>query len=106
MSSQLTWFEMRSVCGFGRFPVSLARTPMIQALAARKRFGQPEAPNSNLVRMWTGAAAASSRPRRPMRMPARSGEPFGLAVAVESDAVQLHPVIDEAKPELLGDPLL
>jgi hypothetical protein len=29
-----------------------------------------------------------------------------LAVAVESDAVQLHPVIDEAEAELLGNPPL
>src|SRR5438309_4719070 len=31
---------------------------------------------------------------------------WGLAIAVEGDAVQLHPMVDEAKPELLGDPLL
>ena len=41
-----------------------------------------------------------------MRTPARMGEPFGLAVAVECDAVKLHAVIDEAEAELLGDALL
>src|SRR5689334_19744789 len=30
----------------------------------------------------------------------------GSAIAVERDAVELHPVIDEAEAELLGDPFL
>lgn len=39
-----------------------------------------------------------------MRAAAMMREP--LPVAVEGDAVQLHSVVDEAEPQLLGDPLL
>src|SRR6476646_1563141 len=36
----------------------------------------------------------------------RSRARCGLAIAIEGDAVELHPVIDEAVAELFGDALL
>jgi len=33
-------------------------------------------------------------------------DPPALAIAVEGDAVELHSMVDEAKAELFGDPLL
>jgi len=39
-------------------------------------------------------------------MAARSLEGGGLPVAIERDAVQLHPVVDEAEAELFRDPFL
>jgi len=41
-----------------------------------------------------------------MRAEAISLDPPPLAVSVEGDAVKLHPMVDEAEAELLGDPPL
>lgn len=58
--------------------------------------------------MWTGAMIAKSSTNPAMRAAARTfTRAFaGLAVAIEPDAVELHPMVDEAETELLGDPLL
>ena len=106
MSSQLTWFEIKSVCCLGRAPLSRGRAPMIQAEAARKRRGQRDRPSSNFVSKWIGPTTTNSSRSDAPRTLARMGEPLGLATAVEGDAVQLHPVIDETEAELLGDAFL
>ena len=85
--------------------MTCTRAPKIQLTPTRKRVGHPDLPSSALVRMWTGARAANSPNAHKTRAIAR---PFGLrlAIAVEGDAVQLHPMVNEAKPQLLGDSLL
>src|SRR5690349_17263075 len=107
MSSQLTWFEISNECGRSGSPESRARTPMMCAAEARKRFGHGERRNSSFEPMWRGATATNNKTRSATRRAARRFElPLRLAIAVDGDAVKLHPVIDEAEAELLGDALL
>ena len=91
---------------------------MIHAAAARKRGGHGERPAIHLVTMWIGPTASNSRNSPAMRVAARqptvrplgpareTGGGGGLAIAVEGDAVELHPMVDQPEAELLRDPLL
>src|SRR4051812_10188247 len=108
MSSQLMWFATRRVCAPILAPFRRTRTPMIQAAAPRKRGGQGEARNSNLVATWTGTTSRNSRTSPKMRRAARAFIPTSgaLTVAVFSDAVKLHAVVHEAEAELLRNAFL
>src|SRR4051812_9328760 len=81
---------------------------MIQAEAARNRGGPGERPHRSRVPGWIGPQTANSSSSPAMRRTARALRrlPPGLAVAGERDAVQLHPVVDEAEAEFLRDALL
>src|SRR3954471_3920101 len=81
---------------------------MIQAAAPRKRGGQGEARNSNLVATWTGTTSRNSRTSPKMRRAARAFIPTtgDLAIAIFSDAVKLHAMVHEAEAELLRDAFL
>ena len=82
------------------------RAPMIHAAAARKRGGQPERRKMSLVATWSGATIAKSRSRPAIRRTARAFRRTPSALAIERHSVQLHPVVDEAEAEFLGDPFL
>src|SRR6478672_11319843 len=97
---------MSSACSPRRYPEARARTPMIHAAAARKRLGQPERRKMSLVATWIGATVANRRTSPAMRRTARGFSRTPSAFAIERDSVQLHPVVDEAEAELLGDALL
>ena len=94
----------------------------VRAGRVRRRRG-PGRRRSTPLRRGSGAARASGRRTAWMQMRAAADEQpaasaairatasrretaRGLAVAVEGDAVELHPVVDEPEAELLGDPLL
>jgi hypothetical protein len=67
---------------------------MAQVTLAKNRLGQGERPKSALVIRWTGARIANSKNAQAMRSTARTfGR--GLAIAVDGDAVKLHPMVDE-----------
>ena len=89
-------------------PVEPTLTPHIQAPARRKRCGHGEWPVSALVTRWNGAQARNRRISPAIRRAARNVRRAGAAlmVAVEGDAVQLHPMVDEAEAQPLRDPLL
>src|SRR4051812_2778473 len=107
MSSQLVWLETSNVCGATGVPVTRTRTPTIHPAVPRNHCGQGERPSSSLVTMWTGAQTRNSRRSAVMRSTARGfNRAWFLAIAVEGDAVQLHPMVDEAEAELFGDALL
>src|SRR6476646_3629468 len=105
MSSQLVWLATISVWSRASLPSMRTRAPSTQATAPRKRAGHGEEPNSALFSRWTGAISANSRIAPAIRTSARAlGR--GLAVAIAGDAVELHPVVNEAEAELFGDALL
>src|SRR5213075_436074 len=108
MSSQLEWLAMISVCASTGLPVTCTRTPQIHAAAARKRRGHSDRPSRSLVATWVGATVRNSRMSPAIRAAARglNAARAGSAIAVERDAVKLHPVIDETETQLLGDALL
>ena len=80
---------------------------MIQAAPARNRGGQGERPKS-LAPKCSGRQAKNSKTSPATRSIARRGDGrcLGLAAAVESDAVELHALVDEPEAKLLGDPAL
>ena len=86
----------------------MTRAPQIQAVPARKRLGQPDLPVASFVARCSGRQSSSHSSSATTRARAigRDGCGSALAVAVERDAVKLHPMIDEAEAELLGDPPL
>src|SRR6476661_10869899 len=89
-------------------PISRTRAPMIHPAPPKNHCGHGDRPNSSLVTMWTGPQNRNQRRMAPMRAIARAFTlgGAGSAVAVEGDAVQLHPMIDETEAEFLRNPLL
>src|SRR5256885_14065133 len=108
MSSQLVWLQTSKLCGRTGALLRRTRAPMIHAAAARKRGGQGDRPSSALVIRWIGPRIAKSKTSPTMRASARRfmRTAGALSIAVERDAVKLHPMVDEAEAELLGNSLL
>ena len=93
-------------------PATRTRAPMTQAAAARNLGGQGDRPRSHFERRCGSRQARNSSTSPATRTAARAGEEGGdkgfgpLTAAVESDAVQLHAMVNEAEAELFGDLLL
>src|SRR4029450_9109999 len=96
MSSQLTWLARSRVPRDAGEPTHLTSAPEAQAIHFRNRRGHGERPNG-LVAMCRGAQNAKIRRRPAIRPQARNREERSSVAAVESDAIELHAVVDQGK---------
>src|SRR5687767_3659841 len=105
MSSQLAWLATTKVPLVAGVPSQRTSAPQIAAAPRMKRRGQRERPRI-LLSKWGRMQKKNQRPRPAIRANARRRDDCGSATPVDSDAIQLHAMVDEAETELLGDALL